>query len=118
MLGQSFGGFTTMTYLSIAPEGLREAFITGGLSPVGRPPEEIYTATAVRLLEKNRAYFDRYPDDRVTVQRILGRLAAEDVRLPSGDRLTVRRFRQLGMWLGDSAGNIYRYNGTGFSRRW
>src|SRR5687768_16816674 len=27
VLGQSFGGFTSMTYLSIAPEGLREAFI-------------------------------------------------------------------------------------------
>src|SRR3954469_5941796 len=37
VLGQSFGGFTSMTYLSIAPEGLREAFITGGLAPIGRP---------------------------------------------------------------------------------
>ena len=37
LLGQSFGGFASMTYLSIAPEGLREAFITGGLSPIGRP---------------------------------------------------------------------------------
>ena len=37
MLGQSFGGFTAMTYLSIAPEGLREAFMTGGLAPIGRP---------------------------------------------------------------------------------
>ena len=39
VLGQSFGGFTSMTYLSIAPEGLREAFITGGLvadRPAGR----------------------------------------------------------------------------------
>ena len=26
------------------------------------------------------------------------------MRLPSGDRLTPRRFRQLGLWLGDSAG--------------
>src|SRR5687768_719315 len=39
VLGQSFGGFTAMTYLSIAPEGLREVLITGGLSPVGRPPD-------------------------------------------------------------------------------
>jgi pimeloyl-ACP methyl ester carboxylesterase len=104
VLGQSFGGFTTMTYLSIAPDGLGEAFITGGLSPVGRPPEEIYAATAVRLLEKNRAYFDRYPGDRARVTDILKRLDGEDVRLPSGERLTARRFRQLGMWLGDSAG--------------
>src|SRR5438105_2345350 len=31
VLGQSFGGFCTLTYLSIAPEGLREAFFTGGV---------------------------------------------------------------------------------------
>ena len=34
-----------MTYLSIAPEGLREAFITGGLSPIGRPVDDVYGAT-------------------------------------------------------------------------
>jgi pimeloyl-ACP methyl ester carboxylesterase len=104
ILGQSFGGFTSITYLSIAPEGLREAIITGGMSPVGRPPDDVYRATSIRLIEKNRAYFTRYPDDRARVREILARLEAEDVRLPSGDRLTPRRFRQLGMWLGDSAG--------------
>ena len=104
VLGQSFGGFTSMTYLSIAPEGLREAFITGGLSPIGRPVDDVYAATYVRLLDKNRAYFAHYPGDRVRTRDILQRLDDEDVRLPSGDRLTARRFRQLGMWLGDSAG--------------
>ena len=34
-----------MTYLSFAPEGLREALITGGLSPIGRPVDDIYGAT-------------------------------------------------------------------------
>ena len=104
VLGQSFGGFTSMTYLSIAPEGLREAFITGGLSPIGRPVDDIYGATYQRLIVANRRYFERYPDDRARVGEILRRLEDEDVRLPSGDRLTARRFRQLGMWLGDSAG--------------
>lgn len=104
VLGQSFGGFTTMTYLSIAPEGLREAFITGGLSPIGRSADDVYGATYRRLLAKNERYFTRYPDDRERVGRILRRLDDEDVRLPSGDRLTSRRFRQLGLWLGDSAG--------------
>ena len=104
VLGQSFGGFTSMTYLSIAPEGLREAFITGGLSPIGRPVDDIYSATYRRLLDKNRAYFARYPDDVERTKTILRRLDDEDVRLPSGDRLTSRRFRQLGLWLGDSAG--------------
>ncbi len=104
VLGQSFGGFSSMTYLSIAPEGLREAFITGGLSPIGRPVDDIYGATYRRLIDKNRRYFERYPDDRARTRDILRRLDDEDVRLPSGDRLTGRRFRQLGMWLGDSAG--------------
>jgi pimeloyl-ACP methyl ester carboxylesterase len=104
VLGQSFGGFTSLTYLSIAPDGLREALLTGGLTPVGRPVDDIYRATYVRLIEKNRAYFERYPDDRGRVRTILARLDDEDVRLPSGDRLTSRRFRQLGLWLGDSAG--------------
>ena len=104
VLGQSFGGFTSMTYLSIAPEGLREAFITGGLSPIGRPVDDIYGATYRRLRGANRRYFERYPDDRARVRDILRRLEDEDVRLPAGDRLTARRFRQLGLWLGDSAG--------------
>jgi len=104
LLGQSFGGFAGMTYLSIAPEGLREVFITGGLSPIGRPVDDIYRATYVRLVDKNRAYYERYPGDRARAREIFHRLDAEDVRLPSGDRLTSRRFRQLGMWMGDSAG--------------
>jgi pimeloyl-ACP methyl ester carboxylesterase len=104
VLGQSFGGFAAMTYLSIAPDGLREAFITGGLAPIGRPVDDIYRATYARLIEKNRAYFARYPRDRVRASDIMRRLDAEDVRLPSGARLTARRLRQLGLWLGESGG--------------
>jgi pimeloyl-ACP methyl ester carboxylesterase len=104
VLGQSFGGFTSMTYLSIAPEGLREAFITGGLSPIGRSPDDVYAATWIRMIDKNRAYYRRYPEDRARVRGILERLASEDVRLPNGDPLSPHRFRQLGGWLGDDHG--------------
>jgi pimeloyl-ACP methyl ester carboxylesterase len=104
VLGQSFGGFAAMTYLSFAPDALREVFITGGLAPIGRPVDDIYRATYVRLVDKNRAYFQRYPGDRARMRDLLRRLDGEDVRLPSGDRLTSRRFRQLGLALGDSAG--------------
>jgi len=45
-----------------------------------------------------------YPDDGPRIRDILRRLDAEEVLLPSGDRLTARRFQQLGLWLGDSAG--------------
>ena len=38
VLGQSFGGFCVLRYLSSAPAALAEAFLTGGLPPVGRHP--------------------------------------------------------------------------------
>jgi pimeloyl-ACP methyl ester carboxylesterase len=104
VLGQSFGGFCSMTYLSIAPEGLREAFITGGLSPIGRPVDDIYSATYRRVIERNERYFERYPEDRARVEEIHRRLDGEEFLLETGERLTSRRFRQLGSRFGDSAG--------------
>ena len=104
VLGQSFGGFCVVNYLSRAPEGLAEAFITGGLPPLDRHPDDVYRATYEQARAKNRAYYERYPEDRDRVLEIVDRLEAEDVRLPDGDRLTVRRFRQLGNMLGMSYG--------------
>ena len=56
ILGQSFGGFCAMTYLSFAPEGLEGAMITGGLAPIGRPVDDVYRATYARMAERNRGW--------------------------------------------------------------
>jgi pimeloyl-ACP methyl ester carboxylesterase len=104
VLGQSFGGFCVVNYLSQAPEGLAEAFITGGLPPLDRHPDEVYRATYERARAKNHAYYERYPADRDRVLQVVERLESEDVRLPSGDRLTERWFRQVGHVLGMSYG--------------
>jgi pimeloyl-ACP methyl ester carboxylesterase len=63
VLGQSFGGFCVTTYLSLAPDGLREAFITGGLPPIGLHTDEVYRRTYPRVHERNRRYYDRYPPE-------------------------------------------------------
>lgn len=104
VLGQSFGGFCVLAYLSAAPEGLREAFVTGGLPPVGRPVDDVYAATYERILERNARYHRRYPADRQRLLDLHRRLADDDVRLPNGDRLTWRRLRQVGDVLGKSDG--------------
>jgi pimeloyl-ACP methyl ester carboxylesterase len=104
VLGQSFGGFCVLTYLSFAPEGLREALFTGGLPPVERPTDEVYRATYERVRERNRRLYERYPEDLERVRSLHERLAAGELLLPSGDVLTSRRFRQLGMMLGMSDG--------------
>lgn len=104
VLGQSFGGFCALTYLSLAPEGLRHAFITGGVPPIGKHPDEIYQATFARTRNLVEWFYQRYPGDRERVRKLCEWLSTEDVRLPSGDRLTARRFRQLGNLLGMSDG--------------
>jgi pimeloyl-ACP methyl ester carboxylesterase len=104
VLGQSFGGFCIANYLSQAPEGLAEAFVTGGLPPLERHPDDVYRATYERTRIKNEAYYERYPEDRERVRKIVERLESEDLRLPSGDRLTPLRFRQVGHVLGMSYG--------------
>jgi pimeloyl-ACP methyl ester carboxylesterase len=104
VLGQSFGGFCVTTYLSLAPEALREAFLTGGLPALGPRIDEIYAYTYARVLDRTRRYYERYPADRDRVRRIHERVANRELTLPSGDRLTWRRFRQLGHLLGMSDG--------------
>jgi hypothetical protein len=53
ILGQSFGGFASITYLSFAyfpslshlthsPASLREVYITGGLAPMVSSPDDVY----------------------------------------------------------------------------
>lgn len=104
VLGQSYGGFCITRYLSAAPDGLAGALITGGLPPLAMHTDDIYRRTYVRCLEKNAAYYARYPDDVKRVRAIVKHLDAHEVELPSGGPLTPRRFQQLGLSLGMSDG--------------
>ena len=104
VLGQSFGGFCTLTYLSQAPGSLREALFTGGVPPVGRPVDEVYATTYRTMRERNRRYHATYPGDRDRLRAILDRAAAGELVLPSGDVVTPRWFRQVGNVLGMSDG--------------
>lgn len=105
VLGQSFGGFCVVTYLSLHPESLSLALTTGGLPPLQRPIDEVYTATYRRVASKVEQHYARYPEDRRRVAEIVAQLERDDIRLPSGDRLTPRRFRQLGHLLGMGDGS-------------
>ncbi|MEU2511576.1 alpha/beta fold hydrolase [Streptomyces syringium] len=99
-LGQSYGGFLTLTYLSRAPEGLRACYVTGGLPGITATADEVYARTYPRVRDRVLEFYDRYPDDATRLRRIADLLATTDVRLPDGDRLTTRRLRTLGLALG------------------
>lgn len=104
VLGQSFGGFCALTYLSIAPDGLRAAMFTGGVPPVAVHPDDVYRATYRTMLERNRRYHRRYPEDRDRVARVVDLADDGKIRLGNGDPLTSRRFRTIGNRLGMSDG--------------
>ena len=104
VLGQSYGGFCAVHYLSAAPEGLREVIITGGLPPLQGHIDRVYRATYRTLIEKNKLYYTRYPEDIRKVREIVEFLNEHNVHLPNGDILSPRRFRQLGIAFGASNG--------------
>ena len=105
VLGQSFGGFCAVTYLSFAPHGIREAFITGGLPGLAVTADDVYRHTYRTVLAKNAAHYERYPADVAQAQRVASYLADHDVRLPDGAPLSVQGFQSAGHMLGQSGGS-------------
>ena len=99
-LGQSYGGFLTLTYLSQAPEGLRACYVTGGLAGLTATADDVYARTYPRVRDRVLDFYARYPDDAPRLRKIADLLATTEVHLPNGDRLTTRRLRTLGLALG------------------
>ena len=108
-LGQSYGGFCTLTYLSLAPHGLDKCLITGGVPGLSATAEDVYRRTWPRVLAKNAEHVRRYPGDQDVLNRlrdeIRSRPETDPVRLPAGDRLTVQRLQSVGIELGMSYGS-------------
>ncbi|KAK4226122.1 proline iminopeptidase [Podospora fimiseda] len=106
IFGQSFGGFVCLTYLSFYPSSLREVFITGGLAPIKRTALEVYTALFKKVIERNEAYYNKYPEDIVRVKTITKHLIDNDPprKLPGGGTFTLERFLSFGIGFGQHGG--------------
>ncbi|WP_311519476.1 alpha/beta fold hydrolase [uncultured Actinomyces sp.] len=102
-LGQSYGGFINTSYLSLAPEGLSAVYYTGGL-PGLVSIDEIYRRTYRATAARNEVYFKRYEADQQTLKDVLTHLDTHEEILPTGERLTSRRLRMLGLMLGTTTG--------------
>lgn len=107
-LGQSYGGFLTLAYLSRHPEALTACYVTGGLPGITADAEEVYRRTYPRQVARNAEFARRYPDDVALLGRMADRLAERTAQsrivLPNGDPFTVERLQLLGMPFGMSTG--------------
>ena len=87
LLGQSFGGFCIITYLSFFSQGIKEVFVTGGLAPLVDDPDAVYAAIirewvdlilyliearhfsplplffSAYVVKRNEIYYAKYPKD-------------------------------------------------------
>jgi pimeloyl-ACP methyl ester carboxylesterase len=104
LLGQSFGGYCSLRYLTVAADSLREVYFTGGLPPVGRPPDDVYAAAYAMLRRLNERYLRRFGEDRDRLARLLERCDAGEVRLPDGSPVSRRLLRTVGHQLGMDGG--------------
>lgn len=110
VLGQSYGGFCAVTYLSFAPQGLKQLLLTGGTPPLkgGCTADSVYKLSYEQVALQNDKYYKRYPLDIQIVQEIVNYLQTSQgggVPLPSGGILTPRGLQLIGLsGLGSSTG--------------
>lgn len=102
--GQSFGGFCCFTYMSNFPSYVKECFVTGGVPPINYHATDVYKATYGRARDRNKHYYNKYPQDENRVRQILQYLQLNNVKLPDGGDLSVERFQQLGINFGGHGG--------------
>lgn len=95
-LGQSYGGFLTLSYLSLFPEGVTASFTCGGIPHVPASASEVYAHTFPRMAAKTQQYYDRYPADVERVAALADALEAQKPVLPDGSPMTVERLQLMG----------------------
>lgn len=103
-MGQSFGGFCCLSYLSLAPGGLDAAIITAGLPSIDGDADAVYRATFAQTSARNAEFFATFPQDAERTRIVADHLDRIAEHLPSGERLTRERFLSLGLMLGSDAG--------------
>ncbi|MEZ8878512.1 alpha/beta fold hydrolase [Vibrio lentus] len=108
-IGQSFGGFCTLSYLSLFPQSLQRCYVTGGIPSIEREPDDVYRATYKRVEDKNRAFFAQFPQAQAMCREISDYLLNNDVRLPNGQVFTVEQFQLIGINLGGGEANLPMY---------
>ncbi|MFE3517474.1 alpha/beta fold hydrolase [Streptomyces sp. NPDC059166] len=104
VLGQSFGGFCAVRYLSASPEGLEAVLITGGLPSLDASADEVYRAAYPRIERKVAAHYARYPQDVARARAIASYLSANRPD-HGGHTLTPEGFQSLGIMLGAGDGS-------------
>ncbi|MFC0674894.1 alpha/beta fold hydrolase [Brachybacterium hainanense] len=104
LLGQSFGGFTTLRYLSEHADRLDLTLFTGGLPVIGPRLDEVYTTTWEGMVRRSEEFYARFDGDRDRMRRLADLARAGELVLQDGQAVSPDRLRTVGHLLGASGG--------------
>ncbi|CAK7222272.1 hypothetical protein SBRCBS47491_004809 [Sporothrix bragantina] len=114
LVGQSYGGWVSFSYLSLYPQSLHMVIVTGGIPPVGQTADAVYKNTYKTLIKACDGFYNRYPHHEANVRNMLDFIAklGKDasgnnvgIPMPGGGILTPERFLCLGRTLGTTNGD-------------
>lgn len=104
VLGQSFGGFCITTYLSGCPASIRYAYFTGGLPATTVGIDDVYRMTYSKVAAQCEKFYSEVSFAEQRVREVCDHLDNAEEFLPTGERLSSRRFRTVGIDLGRATG--------------
>ncbi|MBK2124101.1 alpha/beta fold hydrolase [Fangia hongkongensis] len=106
VLGQSYGGFSALSYLSYYPEALKGVMIAGGLPPLSHYDTlDIYKKLLANTIKVNKAFYQHASiKTKHNIKRIGEILTKAPYKLPDGGILSLERFLNVGYLLGSKDG--------------
>ncbi|KAL1899190.1 hypothetical protein Sste5346_003112 [Sporothrix stenoceras] len=108
LVGQSYGGWVSFTYLSFYPEALNMVIVTGGIPPVGQEADDVYRNTYKTVITACDKFYQEYPHHVDNVKRIVKHIQNHPtpIGMPGGGKLTPERFLCVGRTLGTTNGDM------------
>lgn len=103
-LGQSFGGFITLSLLSRHPETVLRAMTTGGIPAIDRTADTLYEDLIGLQTARHDEFRTRFPADQALFDDLAVRADAGELVSSAGDVLSARRLQMLGWDFGMSTG--------------
>ncbi len=83
---------------------MEHAYLTGGLPVLDRGADDLYRATFDKLEVRHERFYREYPWAQQRIREVCAHLDQSDERLPTGERLSSRRLRTIGIELGRGEG--------------
>ncbi|AOZ71925.1 hypothetical protein BK816_00325 [Boudabousia tangfeifanii] len=107
LFGQSYGGFCITTYLSYYPQAIERVLLTGGTPALDTSADDIYRLTYDKLRFRHEQFNRRFPETEAMIRRVCAHLEDHEELLPTGERLSARRLRTVGINLGRDTGFMH-----------